>query len=80
MNFVEGCPDCRRISARYEAVTLEWFRVQGQLGIAEHLRDPDTSAAIVAELARIAKRRQSLRDSADRHIARAHAALNAGGA
>jgi hypothetical protein len=79
MNFVEGCPECRRISAKYEAATIEWFRVQGQLGIAEHLRDPETSAAIVNELSRIAKRRQSLRDTAARHIAKAHVSLTAGG-
>jgi hypothetical protein len=79
MNFVEGCPECRRISGKYEAATLEWFRVQGQLGIAEHLRDPETSARIVTELAGIARRRQSLRDAAGRHIARAHASLTAGG-
>jgi hypothetical protein len=79
MNFVEGCPECRRISAKYEAATIEWFRVQGQLGIAEHLRDPETSAKFVAELSGIAKRRQSLRDTANRHIAKIHASVKAGG-
>lgn len=79
MHFVDGCPECRRISTKYEAATLEWFRIQGQLGIAEHLRDPETSAGIVTEMAVIAKRRQALRDAAGRHIARAHAALTANG-
>ena len=78
MNFVDGCPQCRRISGRYEAATLQWFRVQGQLDVAQYLNDPETSAGIVAELAVIAKRRQTLREAAERHIARAHATRTAG--
>ena len=79
MNFVEGCAECRRISGKYEAATIEWFRVQGQLGIAEHLRDPETSASIVAEMAGIAKVRQALRDEAELHIAERHAVVKANG-
>jgi hypothetical protein len=79
MNFVDGCPECRRISGKYEAATLEWFRVQGQLDVAQYLHDPETSARIVADLAGIAKRRQSLQEAATRHIAKAHAIRCAGG-
>ena len=79
MNFVDGCSECRRISGKYEAATIEWFRVQGQLDVAQHLHDPESSAKIVTDLANIAKRRQSLRDTAERHIAKAHAIRTAGG-
>ncbi len=79
MNFVDGCPECKRISGKYEAATLEWFRVQGQLDVAQYLHDPETSGRIVAELAEIAKRRRSLGDAAARHIAKAHASRTAGG-
>lgn len=74
MKFVEGCPECQRVSDLYETATIEWFRVQNQLGIAEHLRDSAASADIVAELAEIAKRRQSLRDEAAHHLAQGHPA------
>jgi len=74
MNFVEGCAECQRLSGLYEAATLEWFRVQSQLGIAECLRDSEASAGIVAELAAIAKRRQNLRDSLAEHVAQDHPA------
>lgn len=74
MKFVEGCPECQRLSNVYEAATIEWFRVQNQLGIAEHLRDSEASTAIVAELAEIATRRQNLRDEAARHLAQDHPA------
>jgi len=77
MNFVEGCAECGRISGKYEAATMEWFRVQGQLGIAEHLRDAETSTGIVAEMAGIARIRQALRDEAERHIAKRHAVVKA---
>jgi hypothetical protein len=79
MRTVEGCAECKRISAKYEAATLEWFRVQSQLGIAEFLHDSETSARIVKELSSLAKRRQSLREAADRHLAQAHTSHQAGG-
>jgi len=59
--------------------TIEWFRVQSQLGIAEHLRDANVSAKIVGELALIGKRRQALRDMSDRHIVKAHQSVARGG-
>ena len=79
MNFVEDCPECKRLSGKYEAATIEWFRIQQQLGIAEHLRDPKTSAKIVSELASLAKVRQLMRASAEHHLARSHAAMKARG-
>ncbi|HWE53049.1 MAG TPA: hypothetical protein VG273_24875 [Bryobacteraceae bacterium] len=79
MNFVDGCAQCKRIAGKYEAATLEWFRVQSQLDVAQYLHDPNTSAGIVSELAGIAKRRQALRDAALHHIEKTHAARTAGG-
>jgi hypothetical protein len=79
MNFVDDCAQCKRISGKYEAATLEWFRVQGQLDVAQYLYDPAKSAGIVSELSAIAKRRQALRDAAMHHIENAHATRTAGG-
>ena len=72
MNFVDGCAECQRISAEYEAATMEWFRVQNQLRIAEYSRDDEMSNTIVKELEGIARRRQGLRESADKHIQNFH--------
>ena len=78
MNFVEECPACQRLSGQYEAATMEWFRVQNQLGIAEHLRDREASERIVSQLAAIAKRRQALRDQTNEHLAQSHPSQAAG--
>jgi hypothetical protein len=78
MNFIEGCAECRLISGKYEAATLEWFRVQSQLGVAEFLRDNEASSRIVAELTSIGKRRDALRESASEHFNDQHAMLTAG--
>jgi hypothetical protein len=67
MKFVATCEECRRISAEYEAATLEWFRVQGQLRVAEYSREEEASSRIVSELSRITARRQRLREEAARH-------------
>lgn len=74
MRFVEKCAECERISADYEAATIEWFRLQNQLTIAEHARDDAASDAIVAELTVIAAQRERLRESADQHFAEVHPA------
>jgi hypothetical protein len=79
MNFVDGCAQCKRIAGEYEAATLEWFRVQGQLDVAQYLQDPEESTGIVSELAAIAKRRRALRDAVMHHIENAHATRTAGG-
>lgn len=72
MNFVDGCAECQRISAEYESATMEWFRVQNQLRIAEYSRDDEMSNRIVTELEAIAKRRQGLRESGQQHIQSIH--------
>jgi hypothetical protein len=72
LEIVESCAECRRLSSLYEGVTIEWFRVQGQLGVADHLRDETLSDRIVAELTTISKRRRTLREAIDNHILEDH--------
>ncbi|HWE52385.1 MAG TPA: hypothetical protein VG273_21495 [Bryobacteraceae bacterium] len=72
MNFVPTCEECRRISAAYEAATMEWFRVQGQLRVAEYSREEESSNRIIAELSAITARRQALREEAEKHDRDAH--------
>jgi hypothetical protein len=72
LNFAEGCEDCRRLSAAYEAATMEWFRVQGQFRVAEYLHEQATSHQIVAQLNVIARRRQLLREETEQHVLMAH--------
>jgi len=73
MKFVEDCPECQRLSAQYEAATLDCFRAQNEIGIAEYFRKRDSIIRSVEELRAILKRRQSLRDQAEEHLAREHA-------
>ena len=72
MNFVGDCKECQRLSAEYEAATMEWFRQQGQLRVAEYSRAKESSNRIVAELSRITARRTALREAADRHEMEKH--------
>jgi len=67
MNFVGNCAECRRLSAEYEAATMDWFRVQGQLRVAEYSREEEASSRIIAELSAITARRQALREQSERH-------------
>jgi hypothetical protein len=67
MKFVGTCDECKRLSAEYEAATMEWFRVQGQLRVAEYSREDDSSSRIVAELSVITARRHALREEAEKH-------------
>lgn len=69
---MEGCEECRRLSAAYEAATMEWFRLQGQLRVAEYSREAEASDRIVAELNQIARRRQALREEIETHNLDAH--------
>jgi hypothetical protein len=73
VNFVEGCKECQRLSAAYEAATMDWFRLQGQLRIAEYSVDDEASDRIVAEIKAVGQRRQSLRDEIERHNLADHA-------
>ena len=68
MNLVEACGACQRLSADYEAATMEWFRIQSQLRIAEYSHDDQAANRIMDELTDVARKRQTLRESIDRHI------------
>ena len=72
MTFVEGCDECKRLSSAYEAATMEWFRLQGQLRIAEFSRDKEASHQIVAELNATARKRQTLREAIESHHLAVH--------
>ena len=72
MSSMESCKECRRLSAAYEAATMEWFRLQGQLRVAEYSREAEASDKIVAELNLIARRRQDLREEIENHNLAAH--------
>jgi hypothetical protein len=72
VSIVEGCKECQRLSAAYEATTMEWFRLQGQLRIAEYSHEDEASYRIVAEINSTARRRQSLRDETEAHELSAH--------
>ena len=61
------CKECQRLSAEYEAATMEWFRVQAQLRVAEYSREQESSIRIVAELSTIAARRHALRETMEKH-------------
>jgi hypothetical protein len=67
LDFSDGCEECRRLSAAYEAATMEWFRLQGQLRIAEYSREQEASHQIVAELNVVSRRRQALREEEEQH-------------
>jgi hypothetical protein len=72
MNFDNACEECRRLSSAYEAATMEWFRVQAQLRVAEYSREDKASNRIIAELSAITARRRSLRDASETHDFEAH--------
>lgn len=72
MNCSDDCADCKRLARSYESVTIEWFRVQGQLRIASFSRDQTASDRIVAELTGIGQRREQLRRETDDHVAERH--------
>ncbi|HEX3877508.1 MAG TPA: hypothetical protein VHZ74_13165 [Bryobacteraceae bacterium] len=72
MNFVAGCETCKRLSAEYEAATMQWFRVQGQLRVAEYSRDAEATSRIIAELSAITARRHTLREAVEKHNIEAH--------
>ena len=72
MRFAGDCAECRRLSAEYEAATMEWFRVQGQLRVAEYSRDKESSNRIIDELSLITARRHALREAAQKHELEMH--------
>ena len=46
---------------------MEWFRVQGQLRVAEFSRERESSDRIIAELSLITARRNALREATEVH-------------
>jgi hypothetical protein len=72
MSFAGDCKECRRLSAEYEAATMEWFRVQAQLRVAEYSRENESSNRIIAELSLIASRRHALREAVEKHELEMH--------
>jgi len=72
MNLTGACKECQRLSAEYEAATMEWFRVQGQLRVAEYSREEESSNRIIAELSLITARRHALREAARLHELEMH--------
>ena len=72
MSFAGDCKECQRLSAEYEAATMEWFRVQGQLRVAEYSREGESTGRIIAELSLIASRRHALREAAEKHELEKH--------
>ena len=79
MSFAGECKECQRLSAEYEAATMEWFRVQGQLRVAEYSREKESSNRIVAELSLITARRQALREAKEEHELTMHPRTAASG-
>jgi hypothetical protein len=67
MNSTSVCEECGRLSAEYETATMEWFRVQGQLRVAEYSREEESSNRIIAELSLITARRHALREAIHHH-------------
>lgn len=72
MSSPKQCKVCTKFFAEYEAATIEWFRVQGQLRVAEYSCEREASDRIVAELSKIAGRRHSLREAMSKHELEAH--------
>jgi len=72
MSFAGDCKECQRLSAEYEAATMEWFRVQGQLRVAEYSREKESTNRIMAELSLIGSRRHALREAAEKHEIELH--------
>jgi hypothetical protein len=72
MDLVAGCKECQLLSAEYEKATMEWFRVQGQLRVAEISREGESSSRIIDELSVITARRHALREAAEKHHIEAH--------
>jgi hypothetical protein len=72
MSSTCDCRECKRLSAEYEAATLEWFRVQGQLRVAEYSRDEEAMNRIISELSAITARRRGFREALQQHELEMH--------
>ena len=76
MKTSSECEVCKSLFDEYEAATMEWFRVQGQLRVVEYSRDEAATARIIAELSAISTRRQALREAKEKHESEAHPRTN----
>lgn len=72
MNSAKGCAECYRLSEAYEKATMAWFRLEGNLRIAEYGRDEESVLNIARELAATAEKRDLLRSEIERHQATMH--------
>lgn len=72
MNVVEDCAECQRLTASYEAATIDWFRLEGNLRIAEYGRDEESFSSLAEQLHEIAEKRLQLRKAIEKHWNAAH--------
>lgn len=73
MDKVEGCAECTRLAQAYESETMAWFRLEGQLRIAEYGRDAAAAERIAKDLDGVTRRRSELRAAMERHRNEFHA-------
>jgi len=72
MEVVRGCVECLRLAEAYEAETMMWFRLEGQLRIAEYGRDEESAGKIAKDLDATTRRRTELRTGMDAHQKDSH--------
>jgi hypothetical protein len=72
MNMIDGCAECGRLSTAYEAATMSWFRLEGNLRIAQYGRDENSSQELAAELAAVTEQRLRLRAASELHRTEKH--------
>ncbi len=72
MGAVERCSECGRLAHDYETATLEWFRIEGNLRIAEFGRDTEALRSLTAELEALELKRRMLRDAIAVHRCPVH--------
>jgi hypothetical protein len=68
----EDCPECKKLGDAYEAATVAWFRLQGNLRIAQFSHDEESTRRAAAELERMTQKRDELRAELTRHQEMAH--------
>ena len=72
MELVRGCIECGRLSESYETETLNWFRLEGQLRVAEYARDQNAIRKISGDLEATIGKRTELRAAIEQHEAAFH--------
>ena len=68
----DDCPECKKLGDAYEAATVAWFRLQGNLRIAQFSHDEESTSRAAEELDRMTRKRDELRDALTRHQENAH--------